>query len=200
MDEHVVDPGLESFLNKELPETKRPDFKVDDDDIDPGLEKLLNDPITDQTKNQIIQCFLSAFQTSPDTAMKIMHLFKSLDGFTEGEGRDYLEAISQADLATVSFHIITMLLKTLSQYFVNPARPENIKLIVKDPYIRASANASLRKVFQYLGNMSGVLLFTTYAIDSYAPVLITEDEEKSEEDKLGREDVEEPAAKKPRKK
>jgi len=193
MEEHVIDPGLESFLNKDLPESKRPDFKPDDDDIDPGLEKLLNDPITDETKNQIIQAFLSAFQTSPDTAMKIMHLFKSLDGFTEGEGRDYLEAITQADLAKVSFHIVSMLLKTISQYFVNPAKPDNIKLIVKDPYIRASTNDTLKRIFQYLGNMSGVLLFITYAIDSYAPVLITEDEEKS-----GEETGEEPASKKPR--
>jgi len=129
MEEHIVDPGLENFLNKELPQSKRPDFKLDEEDeVDPTLQKLLTDPITDETKNQIIQCFLSAFQTSPDTAMKIMHLFKSLDSFTEGEGRDYLDAISQADLAIVSYHIV-------------------------NPYIRASANTTLRKVFKYLGIM-----------------------------------------------
>jgi len=193
MDERVVDPGLEDFLNKDLPQEKRDVFENDDEDDDPTKAKLLNEPISDSTRNAIIQAFLSALQTSPEGASKILHLFKSLTSFTEGEGQEYLEAITQADLATVSFHIVSIILRTLSQFFVNPSRPENIKLIIKDPYIRASVNATLRRVFNYLGNMSGIILFIAYAIDSYSPILLLDEDETEDRP------IDEPPAKRARK-
>lgn len=183
MNTQSVDPNLESFLKDPLQTKGDRGASIRDEELNQDDGEDSSIPITETTKNQIIFHFTNSIIKDPQFLERIMRLMDHLKEFTEKEAQEYLRTIRLADVASISSHSVTLILKTLSHYFVNPFKPKSVLKIINDPHIRSSLTNALSYVYSYLGNMSGAILFIIYSLDSYTPDILSQDINEPENEK-----------------
>jgi hypothetical protein len=166
MQTRSVDGAFDEALNTPLQEnTQRVHVEGEDHEMEEENEPDI--PLSDITRQRIALKFVGCVNDTPENTRLIMSCLQRINGLTEKEGQLYLRALSAQNMNALTEDSVSIILKNISQYFVNPKRLDMKKAVVGDRHIRAALHSRLSELFIKMGDFAGVLLFLLYCIESY---------------------------------
>lgn len=169
-----VDINFENVLSADLPTINKDRVEIENDEFKKDLEEDQEEdlgPLSRKTRDEILLCYINAINaTNPQNVDFILNHIKKMEYLSEKEGRILLEALHANNVHAVSSEAVTILIKILSKQFINPVRPDIRKEVVKDKFIRMSISGWISRIFCWIGDMAGVILFVLYSLESYSNI------------------------------
>lgn len=163
LQEKVVDPQLDNFLNKELEVNKTRE------NLPAGEEfEEQSSPLSESTKKSLLYYLHKAH---PEKDVKeILDIIDRISAIDEQQARRYLEALRYTSTLSVDSKGVKMILKRICNLFMNPSDYKYKKLCKNDKYINECLSDFLNDFLPYAGKAAGILFFALYTFESWKPM------------------------------